>query len=327
MSEKKVLVLLPVTDVHKEKLESAAGGTVFTYCQPEQLTSDIVEAAQVIIGNLPVDFVGACTRLEWMQSNFAGLGKWSDPGFLPDRVLLTNGSGAYGEAIGEYLTALLLSLMKKFPLYRDQQREKRWADLGPVSTIMGSHVLVVGLGDIGCAFARRIDALGGRVTGIRRSPGAPPQGVSEVYAMERLDALLPQADVVALCLPDTPLTRGLMTGERLRRMKKGAFFLNVGRGNVVDHVALAEALTSGHLAAAAMDVFDPEPLPAESPLWPIPTMMITPHVAGQFHLGDILEKVVAISCENLRRFMAGQTLLNLVDKEAGYRRKEDHWTP
>ena len=327
MSEKKVLVLLPATDKHKEKLESAAGGLMITYCLPEQVTRDMVEAAQVIIGNLPVDFVGACANLEWMQSNFAGLGKWSEPGFLPDRVLLTNGSGAYGEAIGEYLTTMLLSLLKKFPLYRDQQRDKLWADLGPVGTIMGSHILIVGLGDIGCAFARRIHALGGRVTGIRRNPGALPEGVDEVCAMDRLDDLLPLADVVATCLPDTPLTRGLMTGERLGRMKKGAFYLNVGRGNVVDHVALAGALTAGQLAGAAMDVFEPEPLPADSLLWPIPTMMITPHVAGQFHLGDILEKVVAISCENLRRFMAGQTLLNLVDKEAGYRRKEDHWTP
>jgi len=328
MDAKKVLVLLPVTEAQKHKLEAAAPEALFHYVPPEAITREIAKEAQIIIGNLPVSWVGECAKLEWIQSNFAGVGKLGEPGFLPEHILLTNGSGAYGEAIGEYLLTMLLSMMKKFNLYRDMQRLKLWTDLGPVRTIMGSSVLVVGLGDIGRAFARRVHAMGGYVTGIRRQPGAldaRPDYVQQIRGLEWLDTLLPEADAVALCLPDTLSTRGLMTRERLLGMKKDAFFLNVGRGNVVDNAILAEVLASGHLAGAAMDVTEPEPLPEDHPLWTIPNMLLTPHVAGQFHLDDILEKVVEISCANLARFLSGQPLLNLVDKDEGYRRSDGQW--
>jgi phosphoglycerate dehydrogenase-like enzyme len=323
----KVLVLLPVTQAHKARLEAAAPGAEFIYCLPEALTREAAEGAHVVIGNVPMELVGDCKNMKWLHLNFTGVGAYGEPGFLPDGVLLTNSTGAYGEAIGEYLLALLLSMMKKLSLYRDQQKLGLWRDLGPVRSVMGSRVLVVGLGDIGRAFARRVSALGGRVTGLRRSAGDEPEYVEHVYTLDRLDQLLPEADVVAMCLPDTALTRGLISRERLASMKKDAFFLNIGRGNVVDNVALAELLAAGHLAGAAMDVTEPEPLPEGHPLWAAPNMVLTPHVAGQFHLEDILEKVVSISCANLSRFVAGEPLYNLVDKEAGYRSAAGQWAP
>ena len=321
----KVLILLPVTEAHRQRLEAAAPGADFVYCLPEALTREAVEEAHVVIGNLPVERVGDCKHLKWLHLNFTGVGIYGEPGFLPEGVLLTNSTGAYGEAIGEYLVALLLSMMKKLSLYRDQQKLGLWRDLGPVRSIMGSQVLVAGLGDIGRAFSRRITALGGHVVGLRRHLGDEPDYVEKVYTLDQLDLLLPEADVVAMCLPDTALTRGLIDRKRLLSMKKDAFFLNIGRGNVVDNIALADVLASGHLAGAAMDVTEPEPLPEGHPLWAVPNMVITPHVAGQFHLDDILEKVVQVSCANLRRFVAGETLYNLVDKAAGYRSEADRW--
>ncbi|MDR0468874.1 MAG: D-2-hydroxyacid dehydrogenase [Peptococcaceae bacterium] len=323
----KILVLLPVTEAHKKQMEAAAPEADFIYRLPEALTREAVEEAHAVIGNIPAEWIGDCKNMKWLHLNFTGVGAYGEPGFLPEGVLLTNSTGAYGEAIGEYLVALLLSMMKKLSLYRDQQKLGVWQDLGPVRSIMGSRVLVAGLGDIGRAFARRISALGGHVIGLRRHPGDEPEYVEKVYALDQLDRLLPEADVIAMCLPDTPLTQGLITRERLLSMKKDAFFLNVGRGNVVDNLALAEILTSGHLAGAAMDVTEPEPLPEGHPLWTAPNMLITPHVAGQFHLDDILEKVVQVSCANLRRYIAGEALYNQVDKEAGYRREAGRWAP
>lgn len=325
MTKTNILVVLPVSAAHKEKLEAAAPAAEFSYMTPAEVTPEIASAAHIVIGNMPPEHLSGSENLKWIQLNYAGIGKFADPGVLPAGTLLTNGSGAYGEAIGEYLAAMLLYLMKKFYLYRDNQKNKIWKDMGRVRTIMGSRVLVVGLGDIGLSFARRIKAMGGLVAGIRRHVGEPLADVQEIYTLEQLDALLPLADVVALCLPDTPLTRGLMDRQRLLAMKKGAYFLNVGRGNAVDNVALAEVLTSGHLGGAAVDVIEPEPLPLDHPLWTAPNSLLTPHVAGGFHVEDILEKVVAISCDNLKRYFAGEPLLNLVDRQAGYRQRQGQW--
>ncbi len=325
MTKTNILVVLPVTDVHKKQLEAAAPAAEFSYMAPAAVTREAAAAAHIIIGNMPPEHLSGSENLKWLQLNYAGVGKFADPGVLPTGTLLTNSSGAYGEAIGEYLVAMLLYLMKKFYLYRDNQKNKIWKDMGRVKTIIGSRVLVVGLGDIGLSFARRIKAMGGQVTGIRRHAGDRPDGVDQVYSLEQLDELLPQADVVAMCLPDTPLTRGLMDRQRLLAMKQGAYFLNVGRGNAVDNVALAEVLAAGHLGGAAVDVIEPEPLPQDHPLWDAPNSLLTPHVAGGFHAGDILEKVVAISCDNLRRYFAGEPLLNLVDREAGYRQRQGQW--
>ena len=322
---KQILVLLPVEAAHRKQLEAAAPSAAFLYRAPEALAREDVADSHAIIGNLPTAWIGDCHNLEWLHLNFTGVGVYGEPGVLPDRVLLTNCTGAYGEAIGEYLVALLLSLMKKLSLYRDRQNRSQWEDLGPVRSIMGSRVLVVGLGDIGCAFSRRVHALGGTVTAIRRHPEDKPDYVEHIYTMDSLDNLLPDADAVVMCLPDTPLTRDLISRERLLAMKKDAFFMNIGRGNVVDNIALAEILNGGHLAGAAMDVTEPEPLPVGHPLWTARNMILTPHVAGQFHLDDILEKVVAISAANLRRYMDGHPLLNRVDKNEGYRSHDGQW--
>jgi phosphoglycerate dehydrogenase-like enzyme len=184
-------------------------------------------------------------------------------------------------------------------------------------TIAGSHVLIIGLGGIGTATAGALAALGARVNAVRRSTSRPkPDFVDHVAPPERLLHLLPSADVVVLAAPQTKETRGLIGPRELEAMRSDAILVNVSRGGLVDEAALAEALANGTVGAAALDVFEQEPLPKDSPLWSMDNVLITPHTAG--FRPDHWDAVIELFTENLRRFDSGQELLNVVNKKAGY---------
>ncbi len=237
---------------------------------------------------------------------------YTAPGVLPSEAALTCSTGAYGHSVSEHLFALLLALMKRLPSYRDQQNRALWRDLGPVKTLLGAQVLVVGTGDLGSSFARLCQTLGASTSGVRRDPAKPAAGIERMYGFEALDTLLPAADVVALTLPQTPGTVRLFDKARLLRMKGDAILLNGGRGSCVDGQALAEVLADGRLWGAGLDVTDPEPLPPEHPLWRQPRALITPHTAGGNHLADTERRIARIALDNLRRYLAGEALRNRV---------------
>ena len=241
-------------------------------------------------------------------------------GCLPKEATLTNATGAYGLAISEYMLAVWMELIKKLHAYRDVQCTNTWKDLGPVTSVWNSTVLVLGLGDIGGEFAKRAKALGARVIGVRRKGTDKPDFVDELILTEKLDEYLPLADCVAITLPGTKETKGMFNAERIAKMKDGAVLLNVGRGMIVDSDALFDALESGKLSGAAVDVTDPEPLPAEHPLWQQENAVITPHVSGGFHLPETHDRIIRIMAENLSAFCAGKPLRNVVDFETGYRK-------
>lgn len=203
-------------------------------------------------------------------------------------------------------------LMKHLDGYRDDQRARRWTDRGPVTTMAGAQVLVLGAGDIGQHFAQLAHAHGAHVQGVRRHLGAVPGGFESIHAMDELPKLLPKADVIAAFLPSSPATRDLVDAEFLARCKPTAYFANGGRGDLVVQADLIEALEQGNIAGAALDVTTPEPLPADDPLWSAPNLLITPHVAGQFHLYTVLDNVARIAAENLRRLQTGEPLVNEV---------------
>lgn len=320
---RKVLVTIPVNDRHKEYLEHIGKDCEFCYVPAARVTGEDVAQAQIIIGNVPPKMIQESPRLQWIQLNSAGSDAYCKPGVLKSGTVLTNATGAYGLAISEYMIGVSIMLQNKLYLYRKNQLEHVWRDEGDVTSIYGSTTLVIGLGDIGGEYAKRMKALGSYIIGVRRTRSEKPDYLDEIYTTDRLDELLPRADFVSLSLPNSPATRHILNEERMRKMKPTAFLINVGRGEAIDTDALCRVLESGHLGGCALDVTDPEPLPADHPLWDAPRTVITPHIAGKFHLQETFERIVRIAGRNLERLLDGRTeeMENLVDFETGYRKR------
>ena len=315
---KHILVLLPVKDEERPLFEGNTQDLSFTYTTAAAVTEEEVRRADVILGNPPVAFLSGATRLKLLHLNSAGIGGYGAPGVLAPGAVLCNAAGAYGVALSEHMLGMALALSKKLHRYRDAQHTGSWNDLGPVGGVYGSTTLVVGLGDIGREFAKRMHALGSRVLAIKRTPGQAPDYVESLTTLDRLDALLPEADFVLLSLPETQKTRGLFDSKRLARMKRGAILLNVGRGSAVDSDALCQCLDSGHLAGAGLDVTEPEPLPAAHPLWNCENALITPHVSGGFHMEETRRRILRNAAANLHAFLEERPLAHIVDLKEGY---------
>lgn len=314
-----ILVTLPVELRHRALLERAAPNARFVYAEPGSETRADIERADILLGNVDPALLSPSDKLRWMQTGSAGVESYIT-GCLPKNALLTNATGAYGLAISEYMLAVWLELIKKLHLYRDTQSAGKWKSRGTVTSVYGSTVLTVGLGDIGSEFSKRAKALGATVIGVRRAGLDQPDFVDTLIHTDALDDYLPKADLVALTLPGTPETRGMFDAARFQKMKPGAVLVNVGRGTAVDTDALVDALKSGRLGGAALDVTEPEPLPADHPLWQLPNAIVTPHVSGGSHLHETHERLMRIVAENLAAFMSGAPLRNVVDFETGYRK-------
>ncbi|NLM27800.1 MAG: D-2-hydroxyacid dehydrogenase [Clostridiaceae bacterium] len=314
----KVLVLLPVTEEHKKLFRKEAPSAEFIFISRNDIKKEMLENTDVIIGNPPIGLIKEAKELKWIHLGSAGADMYVNKGVLPSGTILTNSSGAYGLAVAEYMLAVLLELFYNLHLYRDNQNHSLWKDEGSARSIHGCVVLIIGLGDIGGEFAKRIKALGGYTIGIRRTKHLKPDYVDELYLTDQLDTLLPRADAVAITLPGTRETYRLFSSERLKKMKPGAVIINTGRGTTIDTDALCDCLESGHLAGAALDVTDPEPLPAGHRLWKMKNAIITPHIAGGIHLPETFERIIRISVENLRRYKMGEELLNIVNPVIGY---------
>jgi phosphoglycerate dehydrogenase-like enzyme len=264
----------------------------------------------------------AGARLQWIHSSAAGVGGMLFPAVVESPVVMTNSRGISAGTIAEHVLAVTLAMFRKLPFALRSQGAREWAQdaiLAPPSirTVSGSSVLVIGLGSIGAATAQRMAALGARVTAIRRNLTRPsPEAVEAVLPPDRLLEALPRADLVVIAAPQTGHTHGLIGGRELAAMRADALLVNVSRGKLVDEAALVEALNAGIIGGAALDVFEHEPLDQRSPLWTMPNVLITPHMAG--FRPDHWNAVTALFSENLQRFEAGASLLNLVDKVAGY---------
>ena len=319
---RKVLVCLPASDAQKAAIAASVPEYEYRFTTPQTATAEDALWADIVLGNLPVPLISQNQRIDWFQSNAAGPNAYLAPGVLPEGCIVTNATGAYGLAISEWMLAMWLGLQKDLFHYRDHQHEHRWEQMPrQVRGVYGSRVLCVGMGDIGSNFARRAHALGAQVVGVRRTvhPDTPcPDYCVRVVPQSQLDEELPKADLVALSLPGTKETAHLFDAARLARCKQGAILLNVGRGTVVDGEALAAAVHSGHLFGAAVDVTDPEPLPADHPLWSEPNVIITPHVSGGFSLPQTVQNIVDIFIHNLKRYAAGLPLDNQVNRKEQY---------
>lgn len=320
MQISRVLVLMKMDEEQKEQLRRAAGGARVDFVKPKELTEEQAAEAEVIIGGPAERFLAVAKKLRLLQLTSSGVGaEYLKLKEHAPEARLCSATGSYGVVIAEYMLGGLLGLMKRLHLYRDDMKQGTWTPRPEGATLFGAKVLSVGMGDIGTAFSTRCGLMGAEVTGIRRRPAEAPAGVKRVALMEELDALLPSADVVALSLPETEKTKGLMNRERFERMKQGSYFLNVGRGSAVDQEALLWALESGRLAGALIDVCVPEPLPADHPLWRQPNLLITPHIAGQNFLRLTQGNIIGLACDNLRALREDRPLASLVDLDSGYR--------
>lgn len=315
-----ILVTPPVNERQKETLRQAAPGQEFGFHTKDEVTTEHLKRADIILGNLrdPAQ-LSHCENLKWIQLNNAGTEGYCAPKIVPEGALLANATGAYGLAISEHMIGCLFELRKKLHLYYQNQLSHSWRQEGHVSVIEGSTVLVIGLGDIGAAFGKKMKAFGCRVIGVKRRLGEKPEWLDGLYGMKELDSLLTAADVIAMSLPGNPSTYHVLNRERISLLKGNAIVLNVGRGTAIDTDALSDALYAGKIAGAALDVTDPEPLPEDHPLWDAPNAVITPHISGGFSLPETLEQIVGLFAQNLKRYGNGEQIENLVDLKTGYK--------
>ncbi|MBR2653729.1 MAG: D-2-hydroxyacid dehydrogenase [Lachnospiraceae bacterium] len=315
-----ILITIPVTEKEMACFRQAAPEAEFTCMQNPNVTEEMIAASDIIIGNVPTNRIKASPRLKLLQLNSAGSNEFCVPGVLSPNTILCNATGAYGVALAEHMLAQILMLIKKLNMYEENRKNHIWRDEGGVTGIYGSTTLVIGAGDIGTEFGRRMAGLGSRVIGIRRHKVEPADYMIDSGTMEDIDRFLPEADFVACALPATKETYHLFDRERVGRMKKTAVLANIGRGNLIETEVLADALKNHVIAGACIDVTDPEPLPEDSILWDCPNLILTPHISGFYHLRHTYDRIIEIACSNLAAFVSGGELINQVDFETGYRK-------
>lgn len=303
-----ILNMFPINEEEKILFEQLMPDAVWEYPRRSTVTPEQLSAATVILGAPdPKDLVHA-GNLRWLQSLWMGVDDYVAPGVLPENVTITACVGAYRQTVSEHMLTTLLALCRQLPQCRDNQLRHKWVDVKKMRSIRGATVLVVGAGVIGGDFARLCKALGAHTVGLKRTVAGSIDGFDQLDTMEHLDSWLPQADVVALIVPHAPETVKLMDARRIALMKPDAMLISDGRGSVLDQDALAAAMTGGHLWGAALDVTVPEPLPEDSPLWDIPNLLLTPHVAGGIRMEVSRKSAVSFGLENFRRYAAGQPL-------------------
>jgi phosphoglycerate dehydrogenase-like enzyme len=283
----------------------------------------IRDAEIVIAWSLRPEQIKDAHKLRWIHSPAAAVHQLMYPELVESDIVVTNARDVHGPVVAEHVIALILALAKKLPqaLRLQQQhvwgQEILWNDLPRVREIRGATLGLIGVGSIGREVAKRAVALGMRVAAVREhTEKGTPSGVEKVFGPGQLEEFLALPDYVVLTAPVTPATTNLMNATRLALMKADACLINVGRGPLVDEAALAEALRRRQIAGAALDVFPKEPLPLDSPLWDVENLLITPHTAA---LTDRLwERHYTLIRENLRRYLAHEPLLAMVDKRKGY---------
>jgi phosphoglycerate dehydrogenase-like enzyme len=282
-----------------------------------QLVDAILADTEVFFGApLPVDIIKRAPRLMWIQSPLAGTDWFLTPAVIESPVILTK-ARIHATQISEAVFNMMLMLARRSLEYFRHQQQKEWERLTP-SILHSKTVGILGLGNIGQAVARLAKAFGMKVIATKAHPEIRAKHVDLMLPPSDLNQILEQSDFLVILLPITPETQNIIGEAELRLMKPTTYFINVGRGGVVDEPALIRALSEKWIAGAALDVFvsDPDPLPYENKLWDLPNVIITPHISGGRPDGAAV--LTQLFCKNLRRYLMGKELLNVVDKERGY---------
>ena len=309
-----LLVLSSAADQYPDLLRPFGLSNVrVSTCATTAEAEEIIETIDIALANpyLLAPILDRATRLKWVQSTFAGVEVLCQPSLRQD-YLLTGVKQVYGPLIAEYVFAYILSFARQLPAMREMQLAKRW-EVVPYRSTRGQRLGICGLGSIGRQVARIGRAFGMYVTGYKRTPGEVTEA-DRIYAGAAFTEFLSDLDYLVMVLPNTPATDNLLDAAALSQMKPNAVVINVGRGNAVDDEALLAAVRTGRLAAAVLDVFKEEPLPADHLYWSEPNIYVTPHIAAE----SFPEDLVGIFADNYRRWKAGEPLNGQVDFKQGY---------
>jgi phosphoglycerate dehydrogenase-like enzyme len=289
----------------------------------DTVAQEISDAEIALTPSIRSEQFVAAKKLRWIHSPSAAVHQFLFPEFLKSDVILTNGRDVHGPVVAEHVIALIFALAKNLPAAGRFQQQHTWGQeiaWGPghrPRELAAATLGLVGLGSIGRDVAKHAAALGMQVIAVREhTENAKPESVSEVLPTSRLDELLARSDYVVLAAPVTQSTQKMIGAPQLAKMKPDAYLINVSRGALIHEPALIDALRERKIAGAALDVFDKEPLPSDSPLWDLDNLLITPHTAGMSE--KLWERQYVLFSENLRRYLAGQPLLALVNKQSGY---------
>lgn len=312
-----VLVLTRIEERHLDEIRAVDPRVrVLTAPDPELAQALAAEADVIVAWQIPQPVLDHADRLRWIHATAAGVDGLLVPAVVDGRVTLTSSVGIHSTVLPEHVMALLLAFSRRLHVAVRLQSVRRWDRAACVgSEIEGKVLGVLGLGAIGRGLSRRASAFGMRVIGTKRTPEAIPC-VERVLPPEGTDQVLRDSDYVVALLPLTRLTRGLIDARALSLMKRSGVLINVGRGPVVVEEALVAALREGLIAGAALDVFEREPLSPDSPLYDMENVIITPHVSGASPA--YFDRAIPLFCENLRRYLAGGPMINVVDAERGY---------
>ena len=301
-------------DEHMAMLRDAAGDNTVVDPGEDDLVTEMADA-EVFIGYHSPEIFSSASGLKWIQSAAAGLDMMLTPDVIERRLIVTNASGLHAAPVVETAWALTLAVSRCLKTFQQQQNEHDWTQFIP-HDLDGRTVGIVGLGGIGRRYARIATAFGMRVIAVDRHSPPKPDEVESLQGLDRLNDLVAEADVLLVSCPATAETHGLIGPEQIALLKPTAILVNIARGGIVDEPALIECLKAGRITGAGLDVTEVEPLPKDDPLWNTPRLVITPHIAGWS--GDRSRRLVEFFCENLRRYLSGEPLRNLVDQSRGY---------
>ncbi len=313
------IVIWPEIPAHEvEAIRQAAGAMAVVAPTSASEAREAAPQAEGWIGKLTPELLERAPRLRWNQSPTISLERVVFPDLAASEVVLTKMRDIQNDHISTHVLALFLGYCRDLPRLIRRQIAREWAGEQQIMVHDPAEmtVLVMGLGGIGAEVTRRLAPFGPTIIGVDPKVTTAPPDVEELHTPDQLNDLLPRADAVIICAPQTPETTGLFDEAMFQRMQPSAYFINIGRGKIVKLAALEWALAEGWIAGAGIDVFETEPLPADSPLWGMENVVITPHSAGYGpHLDERRLRVVL---ENVRRFVAGQPLVNVADKARWY---------
>jgi len=314
----RIVLCYPVERRHYDQIAAIAPQAELVDAGQQHIAEEI-HRADIFCGHakVPMDWEAVVRegRLQWIQSSAAGLDHCLVPAIVDSKIIVTSASGVLADQVSEHAMALVTALTRSLPVFFRAQQAKEFIRR-PTRDLHHATIGIVGFGGVGRRIAEVMAPFKTRILATDMFPVDKPAHVAELWPAERLNDLLAACDIVFMSAPLTPTTRGMIGAAQLARMKPGSLLVNVGRGKLVVERDLVQSLESGHLAGAAVDVTEEEPLAASSRLWDLPNVIITPHVGGQSRLR--IDQMTDFFCDNLERYLAGRPLRNLVDKQLGF---------